>query len=205
AAHAPPTPPRREPHGAPRAADGGAPATPAQSIESARLTLVPATVAHVRAELAGAEQFASLLGAGVPASWPPGEYDRAAQLLVLRWLEEAGPAGVGWFGWYAVRRADPEAPATAVGSGGYFGPPTARGVVEIGYSMCPEWRGRGYATEMALALARRAAAQPGVASIVARTTVGNFASIAVLERSGFARAESGPEPGTLRFEWAFPG
>lgn len=189
-----------------RAAEKAAPASgPAPVIETERLTLVPASDAHVRAELAGAEHFAALIGAAVPESWPPGDYDHAAQLLFLRCLEEAGPAGVGWFGWYAVRRADAEAPATVVGGGGYFGPPTTDGVVEIGYSMCPEWRGRGYATEMARALALRAAAQPAVERVIAHTTVGNFASIAVLERSGFARAGVGPEPGTLRFEWAPAG
>jgi RimJ/RimL family protein N-acetyltransferase len=173
-------------------------------LHTPRLTLVPATATHVAAELEGAARFAALLGAAVPSSWPPGEYDEAAQRYFLDRLTEAGAAGVGWFAWYAVRRADREAPATVVAGGGYFGPPTAAGEVELGYSVCPEWRGRGYAVELAGALAAHAARQPGVTRVIAHTTADNPASIRVLERSGFASVGAGVEAGSLRFEYAAP-
>jgi RimJ/RimL family protein N-acetyltransferase len=171
-------------------------------LRTAHLTLVPASAAHVRAELVGADAFGALLGAAVPASWPPGEYDAAAQQYFLECLTETGDLGTGWYCWYAVRDADAEAPATVVAGGGYFGPPSETGVVEIGYSVCPEWRGRGYATELASALAVHAARHPGVTRVVAHTAAGNPASVRVLERSGFAPAGSGEEPGTLRFQYA---
>jgi RimJ/RimL family protein N-acetyltransferase len=169
------------------------------TLRTARLTLVPADATHLRAELAARDALGALLGAEVPASWPPGEYDRAAQEYFLARLEEGGDALVGWLGWYAVRDADDATPATVVGAGGYFGPPDADGVVEIGYSLTPEWRGRGYATELATALATRVAALPGVRRVVAHTGDANPASIAVLTRAGFVREGPGAEPGSVRF------
>jgi hypothetical protein len=40
-------------------------------IEPARLKLIPATVALARAEIGDRGEFARLLGASVPANWPP--------------------------------------------------------------------------------------------------------------------------------------
>ena len=100
------------------------------------------------------------------------------------------------------RCADAETPsATVVAGGGYFGPPNADGVVELGYSVCPEWRGQGYATELASALAAHAARQPRVARVIAHTSAANPASVRVLERSRFVLAGVGLEPETLRFEY----
>lgn len=165
-----------------------------------RLRLFAATAEAVRAELTDVSRFAALLAAEVPASWPPGEYDADAQRFFLEQLE-ARPALAGWLGWYAVRPAEAARPATLIGAAGYFGPPSDTGEVELGYSVCPEWRGRGYATELATALAQHAAAQPGVTRVLAHTTRENPASVLVLERSGFVAAGAGREPGQLRFEY----
>lgn len=171
----------------------------ATELRTTDLTLVPASAHHVRAELAGPGVFDSLIGAAVPASWPPGDYDEGAQRLFLECLTAAGDAGTGWYGWYGVRTADDEAPRTVVAGGGYFGPPTPEGVVEIGYSVCPEWRRRGYATQVARALTVHAARQPGVTRVIAHAMADNPASAAVLRRSGFVLDGPGAEPGTLRF------
>jgi RimJ/RimL family protein N-acetyltransferase len=91
-----------------------------------------------------------------------------------------------------------------VAGGGYFGPPTEAGVVELGYSVCPEWRGRGYAQELARALAAHAARQPRVTRVIAHTTAANPASIRVLGGSGFVPDGTGAERGTLRFAYVPP-
>jgi RimJ/RimL family protein N-acetyltransferase len=171
-------------------------------IRTARLDLVAAALTHVEAELESADRLAALLGARVPASWPPGEYDRGAQEYFRERLEEGGEAVVGWLGWYAVRRETGGEPALLVGAGGYLGPPGPDGEVEMGYSLVPEARGSGYATELAGALLDRALAHPGVSRVVAHTDAGNAASIRVLERTGFHPAGAGAEPGSLRFEAA---
>lgn len=173
----------------------------ATELRTTHLRLVPARAEHLRAELAGGETFSELLRAQVPPSWPPGQYDEDAQRYFLGCLESAGQTGTGWYGWYAVRPADGLAPCTLVACGGYFGPPTGEGVVEIGYSVCPEWQRRGYATEIASALAAHACRSPGVTTVIAHTDIDNPGSVAVLERAGFVRVGVGPEPDTIRFEY----
>lgn len=175
---------------------------PVTELRTRQLRLVPASVEHLRAELAGDDSFSQLLRAQVPPSWPPGEYDVDAQRYFLDCLESAGDDGVGWYGWYAVRPADDLTPCTLVAGGGYFGPPAADGIVEIGYSVCPESRRRGYATEIATVLAAHASRLPGVTLVIAHTTLDNPGSVAVLERSGFVAVGAGTETDTIRFEYA---
>ena len=132
-----------------------------------------------------------LLEAEVPSSWPPGEYDRFAIAYFRDRLIDGGEAVVPWYVWYAIRPAEPGTPATLVACGGYFGPPSADGTVEIGYSVVPEWRRHGYATELVQALIARAFAAPEVRRILAEADVENVASIGVLTRCGFRRVGTG--------------
>lgn len=168
-------------------------------IDTARLRLIAAQLAHLRTELADPAQLATLLGADVPVSWPPGEYDRDAIVYFLSQYEIRGAEAIGWYGWYAVRRADGASAAQLVGAGGYFGPPTAEGTVEIGYSIADEARGQGYATELALALADRALAQKRVRRVIAHVAPENVASRIVLQRAGFHFAAAGAS-GKWRYE-----
>jgi RimJ/RimL family protein N-acetyltransferase len=138
------------------------------------------------------------LGASVPDNWPP-ETLVVALPLFLGWLE-AAPDRVGWFGWYALT-AGVTAPVL-VGSGGFKGPPRD-GAAELGYSVLPQFQGRGYATEMVSGLVRWALAQPGVARVVAETEWANPASVRVLSKAGFAPAGPATVLGGARFE--FPG
>jgi RimJ/RimL family protein N-acetyltransferase len=146
------------------------------------------------------EQLANLLGAAVSTDWPTGEYDRDAMEFFRARLEEGGETVEGWYGWYAVRAADAEGPRALVGAGGYFGPPDGEGIVEIGYSVLPEWQRRGYASEIVRMLLEHAFTFPQVERVIAHTTEANPASISVLLRCGFHAAGLGRELDTLRFE-----
>lgn len=172
------------------------PALPA--LRTARLDLVAASLDHLNAELESPGALGRLLDARVAQGWPPGEYDRAA-IDFFRHQLTVDPGAVGWYAWYAVVRADAGREAVLVGAGGFFGRPSGDGVVEIGYSIVPGFRGRGLATELTAALMEFALDTPGVARIIAHTTPDNAASIKVLERCGFDPAGAGEEPGTLRF------
>lgn len=168
--------------------------------ETARLRLIPATVALARAEIGDRDEFAGLLGASVPDSWPP-ESAADALPLFLAWLE-AAPNQVGWFGWYAVLDCEDSAESILVASGGFLGPPQD-GTAQIGYSVLAQFQGRGFATEMVVALVRWAMEQPGVTRIVAETEWANPASVRVLRKAGFVAAGQAAEPGGARLE--FPG
>ena len=76
---------------------------------------------------------------------------------------------------------------TVVGDIGFFGPPNEIGEMEIGYSVIPSRRRRGYATEAIAALAGWAFDQPGVMAFVAGTDSDNAVSQRVLGRAGFVR------------------
>lgn len=169
-------------------------------MRTARLVLVAARLEHLDAELEAPVRLKILLGAEVLPSWPPGEYDRHAIGYFRDRIAEGGEAVVPWYVWYAIQPATGGSPATLVACGGYFGPPLPDGTVEIGYSVVPERRRHGYATELVQALTKRAFDTPGVRRILAETTVENVASLGVLRRCGFRNMGTGREPHYDRFQ-----
>ena len=169
-------------------------------LDTRRLLMIAATLEHVRTELESPEHLSILLDAQVSSAWPTGEYDTDAMEFFRARLEEGGKEVEGWYGWYAIRKADAQGPRALVGAGGYFGPPDSEGVVEIGYSVLPEWRRMGYASELVQVLLERAFSHAQVTKVIAHTTESNAASIGVLLRCGFLAADVGKEAGTLRFE-----
>jgi RimJ/RimL family protein N-acetyltransferase len=77
-----------------------------------------------------------------------------------------------------------------------------RGIVEIGYWVLPEARGRGVATTIARLLAEHAFTL-GIERVAAYVNVGNVASERVLQRAGFTRegvVRSMPKPDGRRVD-----
>lgn len=93
--------------------------------------------------------------------------------------------------WLAGERADlviTDAAGGAFGGNiGLFYQDPKAGQAMIGYSVLPEWRGRGYATRAVRLLARWAFDQAGIVRLIAGTNPSNLASQRVLERAGFRR------------------
>jgi len=139
-----------------------------------RLDLIAATLKHLLAELESSKQLASSLNTVIGTDWPPGEYDRGAQEFFRDQLLENGEKAIGRYGWYAIRRASVGQQAVVVAACGYFGPPTRTGEVKIGCSVPRSFRGQGYATEIAQALARIAFSDSRVHRVIARTTLKNL-------------------------------
>jgi ribosomal-protein-alanine N-acetyltransferase len=170
-----------------------------RTIRTPRLELVPATLDLVQAELRAPEELGSLLTAEVPESWPPELYDRAAAEYTMARLGE-GSDQTGWWQHYIVWTSTQSRRRTLIGTCGFKGPPTADGTVEIGYSVLPEFRRRGYATEAAQGLTAHAFAHPVVALVIAETLPDLFPSIGVLRKIGFDHVGEGSEPGVVRYE-----
>jgi RimJ/RimL family protein N-acetyltransferase len=162
-------------------------------IRTARLDLIPATPELARADLAGREALGEALGVPVPESWPPELFDEPALRYTLGKLE-GRPEAAGWWSYYVVRREEP----LLVGVVGYKGPPAA-GAVEIGYSVVPEHRRRGYATEASAALVARAFARADVERVLAETLPELSPSIGVMGKLGFVFVGEGSEPGVIRY------
>ena len=171
-----------------------------QAIPTARLTLIPAIQILLQLELNDKAAFAARLGVRLPDDWPPGEYDSDAIQFFLDKLSEEGPDSVGWYGWYALLQDSSNVASVLVGCGGYLGPPDETGSVEIGYSICRRWRGKGLARELVQALTDNALGL-GAQRIVARASEANPASISVLLSCGFQQKPS-TDPCVLQFEYA---
>ena len=132
-----------------------------------------------------------LLGAALPGEWPLPDL-----LDVLPIQASASPEDERYGVWVVIERES----AIVVGDIGFFGPPDAAGVLEVGYSIVPDRRRRGYASEAASALVTWALDQPGVQTIVAGCDADNAASIRTLERVGFRR--TGEAEGRVLWEYA---
>jgi ribosomal-protein-alanine N-acetyltransferase len=85
-----------------------------------------------------------------------------------------------------------------VGDMGFMGGPDEQGSVEIGYSIIPDYRNQGYATEMAQCLITWAFHTQGINVVIAHCLKDNIGSIKVLEKVGMRCLEL--EGDTLKWE-----
>jgi RimJ/RimL family protein N-acetyltransferase len=162
-----------------------------------RLTLVAVTLAMIEAELGDRAGLALLLGAEVPAGWPPPLNDENT----MRWTRDhlaANPDNGGWGTWYFLLRREGARPLL-IGNGGFKGHFVAPGTCEVGYSVMETHQRNGYATEFVAALAEWAFAHPEIDRVVAHTLPELLPSIRVLEKNGFT--PTAPlEPEAIMFE-----
>ena len=162
-------------------------------IDTARLTLLPASLAMLEADLAGPVALERALGVPVPPSWPPDLYDADA----IRWTIAAlslRPTDRDWCLYYVVRRPLDDAPELLVGLGGFKAPPDSEGMVELGYGMLTAHRRRGYATETVRGMCEFALHQPQVRRVIAHTLSTLDASIGVLVKAGFTFVGEAEDP-----------
>ena len=118
------------------------------------------------------------IGALLPEAWPQ------VDLLDVLPMQAAAPnIEAERFGVWLLIERDTN---TVVGDIGFFGPPQGRSV-EIGFSVIPDRRRRGYASEAARALVDWALQQPGIIEVTARSDAENEASARVLTRAAFDR------------------
>lgn len=166
-----------------------------------RLTLVAASRALLTAELTKPQYFPILLGAQLPAHWPPGEYDEEAMRYFLDQLTAGGRTAAGWYGWYAILRAGSGTPSNVlIGTGGFHGPPV-EGTAEISFSISDDWRGRSLGTELVAGLVRHAADTGMVQRLTARTPLENVGALRVLQYNSFRLTTPTPNAeGYLHFE-----
>ena len=163
-----------------------------------RLRIVPATPELTRAALAGPRQLAEALGASVPATWPPEYLDPQSLEYTLERLAE-GPEQATWWLHFIVLEAS-NGECTVIGSGGYKGPPSVDGTVEVGYGIVSDQRRKGHASRATREWVARAFAVPSVQRVIAETLPELTPSIGVLDKCGFRLIGVGSEPGVIRFE-----
>ena len=160
-------------------------------LRTERLALVALTPELARAALEDRAKLGRILGARVPQTWPGADFARMLP-HIARGAEGASP-GAG-----STRLIVHAADETLIGETGFHGPPDTSGTVEVGYSIVPAYRGRGFAAEATRALNQHVLARPGIRRIIAECLDDNVASMRVLEKLGMLRV--GRAGGTLRFE-----
>jgi ribosomal-protein-alanine N-acetyltransferase len=79
-----------------------------------------------------------------------------------------------------------------IGHAGYHGPPGANSTqnpeaVEFGYTIYPEWRGKGYATQAAMTLMDLAEERAGIRHFVLSVSPQNDPSLAIVRKLGFVQ------------------
>ncbi|MCI3934945.1 GNAT family N-acetyltransferase [Streptomyces sp. AN091965] len=128
--------------------------------------------------------------------------DRARSIFAYRADQVVrDPSAAPWITRAAVSVPD----GTVVGDAGFHGPPDAAGAVEVGYTVVPGHRRRGYARAMLKALLVRAAAEPGVKTVRATIRSDNSASLATIAGFGFTRVgERDDERGGLVLVFEVP-
>ena len=146
-----------------------------------RLELTPLPAAAAEALPDDRSAAAAVIGSSLPDEWPQMDL-----LDVLPMQAAAEPAAERFGIWLMIERDT----NTVVGDIGFMGPPDG-GVVEIGFSVVPDRRRRGYATEAARSLVDWAFADPAIREITARSEPENEASARVLSAAGFARIGEG--------------
>jgi len=168
-----------------------------KSLITPRLTLIPATAALVQAEIGPQDLFSQTLGAKVPENWPPELLVDALPFFLEQLKQDL--ALVGWLSWYWVLRRTAPEEALLIGGGGFKGQPQD-GAIEIGYSILPQYQGRGYATEAVAGLLAWVFSCDEVTRVMAEAPQENRASIRVLAKLGFDHTGQGSEADTVRFE-----
>lgn len=169
-------------------------------IKEPGLILVPATFELTDAEMNDLKSFEELLSdaAGrvtVPDNWPPESLTDA-----LFWFKDQlriHPERAGWYTWYGILQH--EGSNVLAGGAGFKGMPDDAGVIDMGYSVLPQFQRKGVAGRMVAALVNWAFTQPGVKRIMAETFSDNIPSVKVLERNGFIPDENSRQFSIWRF------
>jgi RimJ/RimL family protein N-acetyltransferase len=157
----------------------------ASVIRLERLDLVLLSAPLLQELVAGRRDRATaLLGADIPAWWPDAHDLRFLKLRLEQ--VERDPTVRKWL----VRGLVLREAKSLVGHAGFHGPPGVNGprtpgAVEIGYTVFPPFRGRGYAQEAAAGLTRWAREEHGISTFIASVAPDNAPSLAVVRKLGF--------------------
>ncbi|NSL89605.1 GNAT family N-acetyltransferase [Chitinophaga solisilvae] len=147
-------------------------------LQTSRLLVFPCRLPVITEIYLQDPHAAESLQARIPPEWPLA--DLKEQLPHLIETLQDDPKAFPWLLWVIIDAKD----KTLIGDVGFKGRPDKNGVVEIGYSLLPQFRDRGYMQEAATALVHWAFQQPHVKKVVAECDVTNTASRRVLEKLG---------------------
>ena len=139
------------------------------------------TRAFIEAVLDGRPADAEgVLGIVLPESWPDADDTRHLE----RWRTDM--AGENRVAPWRARAITLRSGALMIGHAGFHGPPDDEGAIEIGYTIFPAFRGRGYATEAARRLLDMAK-ELGAKTFRASVSPDNAPSLAIVKKLGLVK------------------
>ncbi|HEV3267717.1 MAG TPA: GNAT family N-acetyltransferase [Acidimicrobiales bacterium] len=150
-------------------------------IKTTRLRLVPIRAEVLTSLIKGDVQAAGELQGFTFSSAFLDSVNEAFLTIQLKSIEST-PSGEDW----GVRAIVLEAGGEVIGHCGFHGPPEAVGRAEVGYTIFPEYRNHGYASEAVTGLIN-VARENGSKIVYAAVSPENSPSIRVLEKVGFLR------------------
>jgi len=154
-------------------------------IQSDRLEIIACDQIMIDLVLSNRQKLAEKLQVAIPHHWPVSP----EALPVFNELLQADESLVGWLNYFAIHRKD----RVMIGDCGFLGKPDDNQTVEIGYSVLPEYRQKGYATEMTRALVEWAFSTGKVRRVIAHTLMDNEPSLGVLKKLNFILVEENIE------------
>jgi [ribosomal protein S5]-alanine N-acetyltransferase len=160
--------------------------TKAEIITTPRLQLVCCDIDMLLALFESDKALAALLGINIPAQWT--EFGEPA----FRWTYNKIIAGTDERQWLAYLPVWKEE-NMLVGSCGFKGNPF-NGMVEIGYEVAKDYRGKGLATEIATGLIKYAMLNPAIKYVQAHTLAQLNESCKVLGKCGMKKMEELEDP-----------
>ena len=161
------------------------------TLETSRLQLIPFSLELKKAAIEDRARLVEMLRVYVPEHWPGPDLVEALPLFIEKM--ERKPFEPAW-DWIAIHRSD----KAVIGDIGFMGGPDYEGAVEVGYSIVPEYRNHGYATEMLRSLIEWAFQATSITRVTATCLDDNIGTIKVLEKVGMRRLE--PDGNMLKWE-----
>ncbi|MDP9270376.1 MAG: GNAT family N-acetyltransferase [Chloroflexota bacterium] len=153
-----------------------------ETISSERLDLPSLSAERIEALLAG---DVATVGQATAAVYSPEWLEDNAGHLTRRARQMRGdPAIRRWLVRPIVLR---EGDHAVIGTINFHGPPDERGMLEVGYSLLPDFRGRGYAIEAVRALLGWAGSDPVVRVFRASVSPDNERSLHLIGKLGFVQ------------------
>ena len=152
-------------------------------ITTRRLELVSISPTFVEALLAGQRAEAeAIAGFKLADGWPDPHDERFLRLRLRQMGEDEAVQP-----WLARAMVSRDRERGMLGHIGFHGPPDERGMAEMGYTVLPPYRRRGYALEAALGMMDWAAREHGVRLFRLSISPDNAPSLAMAAKMGFRR------------------
>jgi len=155
-------------------------------LDAPRLQLIAYTKEMLEAYFKGEAELAALMNITIPSQWT--EFGEGP----FRWTYDKyieNERNQQWLSYMPVLKEE----KILVGNCGFKGFPN-NGMVEIGYEVAIDYRGKGYATEIARTLIDHAFKQPGIHMVQAHTLAAENESVAVLRKCGMKKTEEIEDP-----------